>query len=105
MLRVSYEALDVSPHFRGVVHNPVRKSCLSTSRDLSELVDRALTAVDTICDTLGRNEACYGNDRLKAELQDGTSFTKPADKVAVGDIHTIRTFGLDEQNGTWASSS
>lgn len=74
---------------------------LAQAETCPELVDRALTAVNTICDTLGRNEACYGNDRLRAELQDDTSFTKPADKVSIGDIHTIRTFGLDENNGTW----
>ncbi len=69
--------------------------------DCPELVKRALTAVANVCTTLGRNEACYGNDRLQAELQDTTPFGKPADKVAVGDIRTIRTFGLDEKAGTW----
>lgn len=69
--------------------------------DCPELVKRALTAVSTVCTSLGRNEACYGNDRLKAELQDTATFAKPADKVAVGDIRTIRTFGLDEKAGTW----
>ncbi len=36
--------------------------------DCPELVKRALTAVANVCTTLGRNEACYGNDRLQAEL-------------------------------------
>jgi hypothetical protein len=69
--------------------------------DCPELVERALKAVTQVCSTLGRNEACYGNDRLQAELQNNDAFTKPADKVPVGDIRTIRTFGLDEKAGTW----
>ena len=66
-----------------------------------DLVKRALTAVTQVCATLGRNQACYGNDRLQTELQDTATFVKPADKVPVGDIRTIRTFGLDEKAGTW----
>lgn len=66
-----------------------------------ELVKRALKAVTQVCTELGRNQACYGNDRLQAELQDTASFSKPADKISVGDIRTIRTFGLDEKAGTW----
>ncbi len=66
-----------------------------------ELVKRALKAVTQVCSELGRNEACYGNDRLQAELQDTATFAKPADKIPVGDIRTIRTFGLDEKAGTW----
>jgi hypothetical protein len=69
--------------------------------DCPDLVKRALTAVSTVCGDLGRNEACYGNDRLQAELQDAAPFAKPADKVSVGDIRSIRTFGLDEKAGTW----
>ncbi len=69
--------------------------------DCPELVKKALTAVANVCTNIGRNEACYGNDRLQAELVKQDTFTKPADKVPVGDIRTIRTFGLDEKSGTW----
>ena len=69
--------------------------------DCPALVKRALTAVAKICDSLGRNQACYGNDRLQAELDNTTPFAKPADRVAVGDIRSIRTFGLDEKASTW----
>jgi hypothetical protein len=69
--------------------------------DCPELVKKALTAVANVCATVGRNEACYGNDRLQAELVKQDAFTKPADRVPVGDIRTIRTFGLDEKAGTW----
>ena len=69
--------------------------------DCPELVKRAITAVAKVCDTLGRNEACYGNDRLQAELDNNAPFTQPADRVSVGDIRSLRTFGLDEQAGTW----
>lgn len=69
--------------------------------DCPELVKKALTAVANVCTNIGRNEACYGNDRLQAELVKQDAFAKPADKVPVGDIRTIRTFGLDEKAGTW----
>lgn len=69
--------------------------------DCPELVKRAITAVAKVCDTLNGNEACYGNDRLQAELDDNAPFTQPADRVSVGDIRSLHTFGLDEQAGTW----
>lgn len=71
--------------------------------DCPELVQRALTAVGEVCGSLGRNEACYGNDRLEVQLDlsSGQPFTKPADRTPVESLRSLQTFALDEQAGTW----
>lgn len=68
-----------------------------------ELVKRALTTVGEACAGLGRNEACYGNNRLEAQLDlsSGQPFLKPADRTPVESIRSLQTFALDEANGTW----
>ncbi|MEZ4671266.1 MAG: hypothetical protein R3E39_25455 [Anaerolineae bacterium] len=67
------------------------------------LVQRALTTVADVCAGLGRNEACYGNDHLEAQLDAMLSqpFVEPADRTPVESIRSLQTFPLDEQNGTW----
>lgn len=68
-----------------------------------ELVQRALTTVGEACAGLGRNEACYGNNRLEAQLDlnSGQPFLKPADRTPVESIRSLQTYALDEANGTW----
>lgn len=68
-----------------------------------ELVQRALAQVGEVCGGLGRNEACYGNNRLEAQLDlaNGQPFANPADRTPVDSIRTLQTFALDEAGGTW----
>src|SRR6187549_181481 len=68
------------------------------------LVAKALEAVQTACSELGRNQACYGNDRIEAlfdEAGDPVTFTQPSDRVPVDSMKSLRTFALDEEAGVW----
>ncbi|GAB5493902.1 MAG: hypothetical protein Phog2KO_41170 [Phototrophicaceae bacterium] len=63
-------------------------------------VDRALEAVDTHCSTVGRNQACYGFNRVEAGFQTDMPadfFNQPSDVTEIAMIETIRTapFSLD----------
>ncbi len=78
-------------------------SVVAAQLDCPELVSRALQSVETACAGLGRNEACYGNNQLAATLGNTNDFqfTTPSDRVPVGEIRQLQTFGLDERTGTW----
>jgi hypothetical protein len=68
------------------------------------LVAKALQAVQTACANLGRNQACYGNDRIEAlfdEAGDPVTFAQPSDRVPVDSMKSLRTFALDEGAGVW----
>lgn len=63
-------------------------------------VERALEAVDTHCNTLGRNQACYGFNRVEAGFQMDVPtdfFSQPSDVTDIAMLETIRTapFNLD----------
>lgn len=68
----------------------------------AEFVDRALEAVDTHCSDLGRNQACYGFNRVETGFQMDVAddfFSEPSDVADVAMIETIRTapFNLDSE--------
>jgi hypothetical protein len=68
------------------------------------LVTRALEAIDSNCDGLGRNSACYGFNLVQASFVQNVAddfFTQPADVSALADIASIKTAPLDEANGHW----
>jgi hypothetical protein len=68
------------------------------------IVDTALKAADTSCNTTARNQVCYGNIKLTAEAQpDVTSLTldKPGDMAAMKDVKTIALSPLDAPSKQW----
>src|SRR5262245_4697373 len=70
----------------------------------SELIERALSEVDSNCEALDRNNACYGFDLVQAAFISDVAddfFTTPADTSDIVDIETIATAGLDEEAGIW----
>lgn len=68
-----------------------------------ELVTQALNRANNTCSTLGRNQACYGNNLVQAELQPGASsvFAATGDIVGVDSIRRLTTAALDEVNQVW----
>ncbi len=70
----------------------------------STLVTQALQAVGSNCQTIGRNSACYGFDRVdtrfSSELEAGT-FSLPADTIPLVEIADIRTQPLDLETSLW----
>ncbi len=62
--------------------------------DCSVLVQEALTQVDTLCDTTGRNQACYGNVLVEASAIESVAdfqFESPGD---IGDVAHIEALQL-----------
>ncbi|MEL6407699.1 MAG: hypothetical protein AAFR81_25225, partial [Chloroflexota bacterium] len=74
----------------------------SASESCEAIVDRALDTLDTVCDSIGRNQACYGNRLVEATLRNtNASFANPGDKVAIEDIQSLNLLPLDAAAGVY----
>ncbi len=70
----------------------------------TDLVTRALEAMDVNCNGVGRNQACYGYDRIEATLTeelDVTNFQQPSDVVELAQLRTLQTVPLNEAADEW----
>lgn len=68
------------------------------------IVQQALTATDQLCDSTGRNQACYGHARLQAQPQNGTpsfAFDKAGDIVDVTAIQSLHLSPMEISTGNW----
>ncbi|MGB1286497.1 MAG: hypothetical protein ACPG7F_08195 [Aggregatilineales bacterium] len=65
-----------------------------------ELVTEALDSADELCADLDRNEACYGNFQIDADVQDG-EFAEAGDITDLININRLDLAGLNEEAGTW----
>lgn len=68
------------------------------------LLEDALFAVEDSCQSMGRNEACYGYQQVEASFLvdvDDDYFTQPADISMIAELETIRTAPLNLNNDTW----
>jgi hypothetical protein len=77
---------------------------LSQTDTCSEIVRTALEATENVCDSAGRNEACYGHVMLEAEPQgdvDDFRFSEVGDVARVDEIGSLRLSPMDEIAGTW----
>ncbi|MFN8372105.1 MAG: hypothetical protein U0694_04425 [Anaerolineae bacterium] len=77
---------------------------LAQTTDCPTLVDAALTAVDELCQSTERNQACFGSLRLDATAQPGVSdfhFEQIGDRVSVGDIQSLRLYPMNESANEW----
>ena len=59
----------------------------------------ALTEVDLLCSSLGRNQVCYGNTRLEASPEQ-PNFAAPGDMANIADIQRLN-LELDQQTESW----
>lgn len=72
--------------------------------DCLAFVEQALSAVEDHCQTLGRNQACYGYNRVEAGFQMAVAddfFTQAADIADIADFQTIRTAPYDAGLDQW----
>src|SRR5215213_9182619 len=71
-----------------------------------QLLDQALQAIQSSCDGLGRNRACYGNNSVQAEPNGNIKlkFDTSGDQAAIRDIKTLSTSPLDPAKKTWGLS-
>lgn len=68
-----------------------------------DLIDQALTASSDLCNQIGSNEACYGNNTVHALLVPATSqhFSAPGDIVGINQIESISAAPLDLALDEW----
>jgi hypothetical protein len=68
-----------------------------------EIVKTALKTVGEVCQSTGRNEACYGNLTLKAEPQANVDFTfdKPGDTISLSKIKALTLSPFNSEQGIW----
>lgn len=69
-----------------------------------QIVETALAAADEFCAGVGRNQACYGNVKLDAELRPAASDTRfqvAGDLVNVVHLETLRLSPMDVTVGEW----
>jgi len=72
--------------------------------DCPAIVQTALDAADVLCQTTGRNQACYGNIDISAQAQADAQnfhFQVVGDVVNVADLQTLRLSPMNEQTGAW----
>jgi hypothetical protein len=68
------------------------------------IVDTALAAVDTSCAGVERNQACYGNISIQAQVRPGVSnisFDSIGDRVDLSDIQSLTLKEMDVATGEW----
>ncbi len=67
------------------------------------LVDQAESRVQSVCDALGRNQACYGNQTVEVDFQPGSNlvFNASGDVVDLLSVRRVSTTPLDLQTQDW----
>ncbi len=68
------------------------------------IVTQALEAVGTNCGGLGRNNACYGFNRVNATFANEVNddfFSKPSDQTSLSSLQSIDTAALNETIEEW----
>ncbi|MFN8376895.1 MAG: SH3 domain-containing protein [Anaerolineae bacterium] len=83
--------------------------CISWSAALAQgdcpaIVSTALETVSDVCISVGRNQACYGNLRLRAAPQAGVeqfTFEQTGDLINLADLQTLQTTPLNIESGEW----
>lgn len=77
---------------------------VAQERDCPAIVETALETTAAACASTSRNQACYGNINLEAELDPAVgelAFTQQGDIVDVAAVRTLRLSPLDEVLGEW----
>jgi hypothetical protein len=66
-------------------------------------MNAALNSVYQGCFRLGRNNACYGNNNLKADLVQNAAvaFSSVGDQAPLSKIKSLKTMPLNSEDGTW----
>ncbi len=67
------------------------------------LVSEAEARVNAMCDSIGRNQACYGNQTVSVDFQPGSNlvFNQSGDLVDLLAVQQISTAPLDLANSNW----
>jgi hypothetical protein len=74
--------------------------------DCQAVLSRAFETLHNVCNSLDRNQACYGNNQVNTQLIDTAvgSFNTPGDKMPIQAIKMLSTSPLNIQTQTWGLS-
>jgi hypothetical protein len=66
-------------------------------------ITQALAQVGTLCDSMGRNQACYGNQRVDVEFrpESNVTFNQEGDIVDLESVQSLRTASLNPDANEW----
>jgi hypothetical protein len=72
----------------------------------AQILTRAFQTLQSTCNEVSRNSACYGNNQVKAEPKVGAAlkFATAGDRAPIRSIRTLNTSPLDVNAGTWGLS-
>jgi len=72
----------------------------------AQILTRAVESLQSTCNDLSRNNACYGNNQVKAEPNSGATlkFDAIGDREPIRNIRTLVTSPLNVDTGTWGLS-
>lgn len=79
-------------------------AALLAQDDCPAIVDTALAAVDASCHGVERNQACYGNVSIQAQVRPGVSavsFEAIGDRVNLSDIESLTLKEMNVATGEW----
>jgi hypothetical protein len=76
---------------------------VAAQTDCPTIVRAALDSAAQACDSLARNQACYGNIHLQATPQEGKTvvFEKSGDIANVADLHTLQLSSMSLTDQSW----
>ncbi len=77
---------------------------LAQTETCATIIEQALVVTDSNCETLGRNEVCYGNVQLIAEPQADVTdfvFAMPGDVAALEAVRTLTLSSRLEDSEEW----
>src|SRR5688572_6949235 len=77
---------------------------ITAQNTCSALVEQALAEVSDNCESIARNEACYGYNLVRAAFQNEVPadfFSQPADVTGIIELETIATSPFDDATDTW----
>lgn len=86
------------------VAQPVEQiSTVPPDATCAQVLTLAETTVGLVCDTLGRNQACYGNTRVSVDLKPNikSPFTKSGDIIDLLSIQRLFTSPLNMETKEW----
>ncbi len=86
-----------------VAQPPEQISTAPPNVTCEELVSLAETSVGLICNSLGRNQACYGNRLVSVNFRPGSNlvFQQSGDTVNLLDVQRLQTSPLNLQSHDW----
>src|SRR5260221_5536041 len=79
----------------------INAQAVSQPKSCQAIVSRAMDLLQSTCQRVGRNKACYGNLSVQAEAMPATrlQFNSVGDIANISDIRTLTTAPLDEEKG------